>query len=72
METLDKDILLKSSSFVFIKFLCLHEEIKTFDKPESKSQVQAQSPIERGKRNLDSGEHGWVQHVQGEHYQRNL
>ena len=25
------------------------------DKPESKSQVQAQSQIEKGKRNLDSG-----------------
>ena len=27
----------------------------TIDKPESKSQVQAQSQMEKGKRNLDSG-----------------
>ena len=30
-------------------------EMYTIDKPESKSQVQAQSQMEKGKRNLDFG-----------------
>ena len=104
---------------------CSHSSSKlkhfNIDKPESKSQVQSQSQIEKGKRNLDSGlslkshgppppphpqllsmkkacnkktqrvkvtqydplyllssggqqegEHRWVQHVQGEHYEQKI